>query len=647
MSVDSTSPAFSALTAATLADLWQRVSMRCEARLHQLELLVSHLFDRPLTADEVRHAQTYANELASRLGLLGVVSGASKLRRASQLLDRPAVQSMEPGQQARRGELAIQLATLTDEVRSNSEDAAADLQLLSRGPAAVLVVGAQGELTDALLWSAASSGLAVRHIKPHHLDRLTDLNPDAIIQVLDDADHIADVSKLLSDAMPATPLLALAPRLHAVEQVELASYAALVVPRRTHPEVVTEETQRLLRARDIQPTVALFGPGADALGAELAANGLLPTLVASGESLMDVVIEAKVRGVVCAPMPDGSVASALIRLLRSERRGRTIVIGCMASSEEQRTAALLAGADCFWTAGTAPATIAVELQSRLDRNAIIDASLTEIEDNSLVPWSVGAVLLQRLVNDGARAKSAVAFSVLHLREIPEIDDQLARSFRRGDVVTRRDPQTLVIALRGADRSTLTRRLQGTLESIHPGVSGVSGVRAAVMEYPTDARSAVQALERADSALERAEMLGGPSIVGIDWCPDFEAPPDVLILDSDELLAHTLVSALGRAGLDCVVLPVQASGGALPDSGINQVLPPRLAIVDVSAENASHLEELRHLRRLYPAESTKMIVTSSDISLALIDHAYGLEAFDVVEKPFNLPLLVRRIQRELS
>ena len=60
-----------------------------------------------------------------------------------------------------------------------------------------------------------------------------------------------------------------------------------------------------------------------------------------------------------------------------------------------------------------------------------------------------------------------------------------------------------------------------------------------------------------------------------------------------------------------------------------------------------MDELRHFRRLYPAESTKLVVVSSDVSLALIDQAFSAEVFDIVQKPYNLPLLVHRINRELS
>ena len=644
MTVDSTSPAFSALTATTLAELWHRVNMRCEARLHQLELLISHLFDRALTVDEVRHAQIYSNELASRLGLLGVVAGATKLRRVSQLLDSPPVRSSDPTLTTRRSELAIQLATLTDEVRSNTEDAAADLQLLSRGPNAVLVVGAQGELTDAILWSAAASGLAVRHLKPHHIDRLPEFAPTGIIQILDDADHIADFTAPLREVFPAAPLLVLSPRLRPSEQVHLAEYATLILPRRTHPDVVTEEVQRLLRASFIQPTVALFGPGAAAIADGMAERGLVPTVYETGEALMEAVIEAQVRSIICAPLPDGSTASGLVKLIRSERRGRNIVIGCMAADDGHRTMALESGADCFWTTVIDHGDVAAELLARLNRNAITDASASEIDDNTVVPWAIGIVLLQRLVGDGARTKTPAAFALLRLREVPDLDVRIAQSFRRSDVITRRDPQTLVVALRGADRATLTRRLESVLENLRPDIAGV---RAAVMEYPTDARSAVQAMERADSALDRSEMLGGPDIVGIDWCPDFEAPPDVLVMDSDKMLARTLVSALGRAGYDCVAVEPSMASGTNDDIRLNQVPPPRVAIVDVDTDVVSHMDELRHLRRLYPAESTKLIVISSDVGLALIDHAFGIDAFDVVEKPFNLPLFVRRIQRELS
>lgn len=644
MSVQHTTPAFSALTASTIADLWNRVQMRSEARLHQLELLISHLFDRALTPEEAGHGIAYANERASRLGLLGIAAGASKLRRVADLLGSQDVTSLEPGRAARRPELAIQLASLTDEVRTNLEDAAADLQLLSRGPQSVLVVGAQGELTDSILWSAASAGMAVRYLTVREVHRSREFTADAIVQVLDDADSIGDVTAPLREFCPDTPIVSLSPRLEPSQQVQLARSADLVLPRKSHPDVVSEEVLRLVRGVSIDLTVGLFGPGAADLAADLSKNepSLCPTVFPSGPALVDAVVQGRVRSVLCAPQPDGRPALSLVRLLRSERRGRTIVIGCLALDTSCRREALEMGADSFWSASADRSDIAAEMRSMVRRNATLDASLSEVADNSAVPWAVGSVLLQRLINESGRAKATVGVALLSLPTDPELDDKIAQAFRRSDVISRRDDRSLVVALRGVDRATLTRRLQGVLERLQPSNS----IRSAIMEYPTDARSATQALERAESAIARAAKLGGPAVVGIDWCEDHEAPPDVLIVDPDPALSSALVASLERFGLDCMALdPVSQSAANQPRYG--QMLPPRVALLDIDTERGGHMDELRHFRRLYPAESTKLVVLASDVSLALIDHAFSAEAYDVVQKPFNLPLLVRRLHRELS
>jgi DNA-binding NarL/FixJ family response regulator len=619
--------------------------MRSESRLHQLELLISHLFDRALTREEAGYGIAYANERASRLGLLGIATGASKLRRVAELLESPDVTSSEPARAERRPELAIQLAALTDEVRRNLEDAAADLQLLSRGPQSVLVVGAQGELTDAILWSSATAGLAVRYLAGHEVNRSQELSPDAIVHVLDDADSIGDVTAPLREFCPDTPIVSLSPRLEPSQQVQLARSADLVLPRRSRPDVVSEEVMRIVRGSKADLTVGLFGPGAAELAADLTKNesALCATVYASGPALVNAVVEGDVRSVLCAPQPDGRPALNLLRLLRSERRGRTIVIGCMAVDQSSGGDALVMGADCFWLESTSRADIAAELTSRVRRNAILDAALSEVSDNTSVPWTIGSVLLERLISESGRSKTTVALALLSLPTDPEMDDEIARSFRRTDVVTRRDNGSLVVALKAADRSTLTRRLEGLFERMQP--SGLR-VRSAIMEYPTDARSASQALERAESAIARSEELGGPAVVGIDWCEDHEAPPDVLIVDPDSALSSALIASLERFGLDCTALdPVSQSAANQPRYG--QMLPPRVAILNIDTDHGGHMDELRHFRRLYPAESTKLVVVASDVNLALIDHAFSAEAFDVVQKPFNLPLMVRRIHRELA
>jgi DNA-binding response OmpR family regulator len=610
-----------------------------------LELLVSHLFDRPLTQEEVGHGIAYANERASRLGLLGIVTGASKLRRVAHLLKSPDITSLEPTRGARRPELAIQLASLTDEVRSNLEDAAADLQLLSRGPQSVLVVGAQGELTDAILWSAATAGLAVRYLAVHEVHRARELTIDAIVQVLDDADSIGNVVAPLREFCPDTPIVCVSPGLEPSQQVQLARCADLVLPRRSHPDVVSEEVLRIVRGSNIDLSVGLFGPGAADLAADLTESEsvLRATVFASGPALVNAVVKGEVRSVLCAPQPDGGPALNLLRLLRSERRGRTIVIGCLAIGQTSRGEALAMGADCFWTATANRADIAAELATRVRRNAIMDASLSEVSDNSTVPWAIGSVLLQRLISESGRSKTTVAVALLSLPADREIDDEIAEAFRRSDVISRRDSRSLVVALRGADRATLTRRLQDVFERLQ--LSELR-FRSAIMEYPTDARSVSQALERAESAIARSTKLGGPAIVGIDWCEGHEAPPDVLIIDPDPALSSALVASMERFGLDCMALdPVGQSAANQPRYG--QMLPPRVAVLNIDIESSGHMDELRHFRRLYPAESTKLIVIASDVTLALIDNSFSAEAFDVVQKPFNLMLLVRRIHRELN
>ncbi len=614
--------------------------MRSESRLHQLELLISHMFDRELTEVEAGHGISYASELASRLGLLGVTSGASKLRRVAELLHSADVISLELERAQRRPELAIQLAALTDEVRGNLEDAAADLQLLSRGPSSVVIVGGQGELTDSMLWSCASSGLAVRHVPAHEVHRVAEMTPNAIVQILDDADHIADFSTPLQVACPEIPRIALAPRLTASEQVRLARVVDLVMPRRTHPDVVSEEVQRIVRGTSLERSVGLFGPGAEDLAVHL--HGLSATVYPSGPALVQAVVQGDVRSVLCAPQPDGRPALSLVQLLRSERRGRTIVIGCLGVDPDDRHTAISMGADCFWPTSVSRPEIASELLSRVSRNAIVDASISEVADNAVIPWAVGNVLLQRLINDAARAKLMVSIALLSLPEDRSTDDQIAQAFRRSDIVTRRDGRTLVVGLRGADRATLTRRLQTTLDHLQPGLSRI---RSAIMEYPTDARSASQAIERAESAIARSTKLGGPAVVGIDWCEDHESPPDVLVVDPDSTLTAALSASLERSGIDCMQLD-PTSQAAANEPRYGQMLPPRIAILDVDTERSGHMDELRHFRRLYPAESTKLIVVASDLPLALIDNAFSVEAFDVIQKPINLQLLVRRISREL-
>ena len=168
-------------------------------------------------------------------------------------------------------------------------------------------------------------------------------------------------------------------------------------------------------------------------------------------------------------------------------------------------------------------------------------------------------------------------------------------------------------------------------------------RIAVVETSDKANGDAMVWQRIHKATAK---LGGPAVVGIDWCEDHEAPPDVLILEPDPALSDALVASFERLGLDCLALDPAAQTAA-NEPRYGQMVPPRVAILDIDTDRSGHMDELRHFRRLYPAESTKLIVMAPDVGLGLIDNAFSADAFDVVQKPFNLPLLVRRVQRELS
>ncbi len=124
--------------------------------------------------------------------------------------------------------------------------------------------------------------------------------------------------------------------------------------------------------------------------------------------------------------------------------------------------------------------------------------------------------------------------------------------------------------------------------------------------------------------------------------DPAARPVVLIVDADDLLRWALREVLSDANFS--VCDVGTAAAALETVGQRGVLPA-VALVDPSLPDASGVKALRALKGLVP--SCRVIaMTAGGTAHDYIDRLRD-EADDVLDKPIDLDVVVRRVQQCVS
>ena len=74
-------------TVSVVEAAWTRLSARIENCLGQLELIVSHLFERPLLGAEVDKGRELAGRVASDYAVLGLATTAGLIRQAAEVFE--------------------------------------------------------------------------------------------------------------------------------------------------------------------------------------------------------------------------------------------------------------------------------------------------------------------------------------------------------------------------------------------------------------------------------------------------------------------------------------------------------------------------------------------------------------------------------
>lgn len=612
-------------------DVWERVRLRAECRLAEVEVQAHRLFDRSLTPAEVALATNAADTLADELGRLELPSIAQ--------LARHITKALSAGE--RSPTIAAHIAATTDDIRTLLASAMVQQScVLASGT--VVVVGPNSPELDAICWVAVSRGYGVIHSE----DALPHLDSDpvgVITSVPGFSSSSMSLLRAISQTWPVPRIV-----LHDTDQPEtlreLAAFATTLLTLDSPPDVVSTELARAIVAQDSQPTALILG---DAAPAEtmLAQHGFEIINVAAQNELL-AALERPNCIVIFGSTVQADVVLELGRLIRATPALRRTPLVWLCGQREES-----------WVQATRLDIFAEEsvedgLAARLGslvRSGAADLADVDRASQSVLEWTAAQVLVDRSLVAAYRRDTQVALATVNLaNDLPrerlrELRRVLGREFRRGDIVSARNDHDFVVVLAGVSRRVATNRMTSLMDRLDLG-NGQSHVGIAM--FPTDGRSAHELACAADTAREAGFLHDGPTVVSTTWRSLAEQGPDTLVVAGDPVLGSILVAGLAENDLRAEL--VEDGREALQRLiGPTAQALPRLLLLDLDAPGLDGLSLLRRLRGegvLSQLEVLLMTARSSEADLRL---ALDLGVSDVIEKPFSTTLFMHRVGRLLE
>lgn len=624
---------------ASLADfLWQRISARLELDFGGLEAIIANLFERPLSGSEVAEALRLSRSLSATLTKLGVGAAADLVRSTAIPMDQSDIGSKE----------AIALAAILDDARLALASTVADTRLTSETGNHLLVISSPQKQADDLMWVAIGQGLKVTY----HENAMRPLAkgerpPDMIVVAVPEPDlgQAYPLLRAISETYGSTPLIVLSPRSTLEQRLRGARLASTIVQIDTDPvDVLSELRLALARIKQSYEVVAI-GKSSDWLSARLTANGLTARVERSPGAAFRAIAAGEARAIVIVQDAGSLTAVEMTALLRADIATREVTIVVVADKSVSTSDLFAAGADTVFGKDADLNDLTISVKSHLVRSVTAEARAAAQMKQVTLKWPPAVVLIERLLMGSMRRNSPVGFAVIQLEEDRNSnrDDQIVNEFRRGDVVARYDDRHLVIVLGGASRKTLVARMSSLVEQYK--LRSVGG-RIACLEFPIDGRSVQDLVTGGFRMLDRSSENKGPTVVGADWRPDGERPPDVLIVDPDMTLGSVLKATMERRGLHVEHEPDSLLAINYLTGETDRPLP-RVVVLELEQQGVSGMQFLRQIRASGNLGFIKVVVLSSRTIEADMRQAFEMGVADYVAKPFSTPLLLHRIQRVLD
>ncbi len=624
---------------ASLADfLWQRISTRLEVEFSRLESVIAFLFERPLSGAEVAEALRLCRSLSATLAKLGVGAASDLIRSAAAPLDSPDIGAKD----------AIALSAILDDARLALASTVADTRLASDQGSHLLVISSPLKQADDLMWVAISQGLKVTYHENALRPMVKGERPPEVIVVAvpePDLGQAYPLLRAISETYPSVPLIVLSPSNTLEQRLRGAGLVSTMIQIDTDPmDVLSELRLSLARERQGYQVVAI-GKSSDWLSARLTANGLTARVERSPGAAFRAIAAGEARAIVIVQDADSLTAVEMTALLRADMATRDVTIVVVADKSVSSGELFAAGADTVFGKDADLNDLTIAVKSHLVRSLTAEARSAAESGQVTLKWPPAVVLIERMLMGAMRRNSPVGFALIKLPEdrSSNRDAQILSEFRRGDVIARYDDQHLVIVLGGVPRKTLVARMNALVEQYK---LRASGGRVACLEFPIDGRSVQDLVTGGFRMLDRSAEAEGPMVVGADWRPDGEKPPDVLIVDPDMTLGSVLKATMERRGLNVEHQPDSLLAINYLTGETDRPLP-RVVVLELEQQGVSGMQFLRQVRASGNLGFIKVVVLSSRTIEADMRQAFEMGVADYVAKPFSTPLLLHRIQRVLD
>ena len=529
------------------SDVGERVLGAVDELLRRICSATTDLLDETLEADLRRDAIDAAENLATWLGSMNLAAEAGLTRQVQLALD-------EDGPASGR---ALRIAALVDDIRSSVRLTIGSTTGHEES-AHVLAVGDESLAADAAIWVLANAF------------RCTALTPwDSPADYPDDCDCVV----VLSAKTPEAPLLqALRQRypdavgIIRADRAEIepgaAAWAETVLDPTTSPDRLVAEIRLQVEVHTKPIRVAVAGHESTGVARSLRGRGAdVSAIRATGD--LDALaaeqadpIEALVVG---ADVATAAVEKLALRVA-TDPGLRDVVVVRQASPRDE--AGQVRGVDVVVPPGVARHDVAAMVE-RLVHRARRSVPLVQPGRRAIVAATMRIVLERMLVN-AHREGRTVSVAVVDMPTSPDLATlaaELAAEFRTDDLVGLWEEDRIVVALRGLTRRVAVERLRSALKR-HDAPD--QPARAGVAEFPYDARSTLELVDVAATAMERSRLVEGPAVVASDWRQAGEAAPDVMIVDPDDMLASMLAGHLTDKGLGVLTIGTGGEAAVVAD-----------------------------------------------------------------------------------
>lgn len=239
--------------------------------------------------------------------------------------------------------------------------------------------------------------------------------------------------------------------------------------------------------------------------------------------------------------------------------------------------------------------------------------------------------------------------------LTRVGERLSQSIRGEDVVARWSENRFLIGMYGISQKHGIKKISSVLGQLETeSFATPDGQRYAIKAhaglalYPDSGTTLQGVCKAAEKALAQAMVSDRSRVQVAGWSSEkpLTQVVDVAIVDDDESLAALLQKVLQTQGYQTHWFPDgEAAVKAL--AGSNPEVAASLLLLDLSLPGMDGLSVLKQYSRDGGLASSRVIVMSANSQDSAVLSALELGAFDYVSKPFNVGVLIQRVQRALK